>query len=397
MRRLSVSWGLNNQALDLCSRLPECSERNFYQALCWMKLWNYQEAKNELLLYLNFPKLTPRERITGMINLTACHLTLSENEQARQLIVQIDKLCSDQWVHLQLNLLELKGQLLIADKSYKKAIELLRSAQEMSQNEKSETNLYIRKWQLYALLLSKEINVKDPSVSEFKKECREQYHWENLRDFDKKIARFASDEELLSYVYFGTPYDSFRQSIGGTSLKFYDWGIKGGDSIDLYRKENLPVGFASQQHLLMMILVSDFYTPWSIERIFDHLYPGELFDPLFSSKKVYRLIENVQKTLKESLIPLELSSTSKGYRLRARKGHSIRIHPRMIFSNSENFIFYIIKSHGFAESFSSTELDSILPLSRHQWYRHLKKLEEQGLIASHKKGRSTQYNIKKAV
>ena len=115
-------------------------------------------------------------------------------------------------------------------------------------------------------------------------------------------------------------------------------------------------------------------------RIFNSLFPEEIFDPVSSHKKVYRSLEQLKENLDKNELPLELHSTSKGYRLRVKEKGACIVHPRMVFAHREEFLSHILSFHGLNQRFRVKEAREVIPLSTHQWYRAFKSMQERGVL-----------------
>ncbi|MCB0377264.1 MAG: hypothetical protein KDD33_02110 [Bdellovibrionales bacterium] len=396
LRRL----GLINQALNLLKRVEHYPTSFLHQAFCHMHLWDYKSSQDCFIEFLSRDETKPYDQLIAKVNLISCFVENSEYQKAELLLQKVKMECIETSPHLLLNCLETEGQMLIRQGKMSQAIEVLQNAYDACHGEDVETTLFIEKWLLVAKCASGHIEEIDPRIGEFKKRIRSFGHWETLRDFEWQIAKIFNNRSLLNYVYFGTPFASFRSYIlnhlGVERLpgSFIWMDGRSQDSIDinidLHKVEDVPLPFGMGVHRLWMLLASDFYRPWSIGRIFNSLFPDELYDPSTSPKKVYRLIEKLQEAIEKNDIKIEMRTTPHGYRLRPKPGCIFYVHETMEFASQEHFLLYLLKKNGFSNQISVKELQEVIPLSQHQWYRALKKMEEADLI---KKDEHSHYSL----
>jgi hypothetical protein len=71
-------------------------------------------------------------------------------------------------------------------------------------------------------------------------------------------------------------------------------------------------------------------------RIFDLLFPTEIYNPYSSDGRVHNLVAYARESLKGMNLPVEIQSTQSGYRLRPSEDVSFVISRQMIFADQSH-------------------------------------------------------------
>ncbi len=380
--------GLINQALTLLSRVKEHEQASLHTAFCHINRWDYKSAQNELIQYLDNQKLDAKKRWLGELNLANCFVENNEFGQANDILSRLQRETKTGYWHVYLNSLETRGQLCIKEGNAGLALEILKRALEYASGQEGTTRLFIQKWYLVALCLAGKIKPESEEVESLRIEIRKQKHWESLRDFDWHLGRIFGESHLLKGVYFGTPFPSFRQVMlrdlnetsFGNSFEFQGGARSPEKKWDPfnYKALDLPAGLG--QHRLIMLMASDAYRPWTIGRIFNDFFSDELFDPVSSPKRVYRLVEKAINHLKGKDLGVQIHSTQSGYRIRPDSKAAMIVYENMQFAAQEHFLLQLLKHNNIGPNFRPREVMDQIPLSSHKWYRALQRMEELGLL-----------------
>lgn len=392
--------GLVNQSLKLLGQLPEQPLKSLYKAYGYISRWEYETAISHLQKYLNYPNLSEKQIVLAKLNLASAYVSTLKFDLALNSINEIEDICRSSYVHLYLNCQELKGQIYLHIKDFAKAHEVLNYAKEKSQSETGNTSLFIRKWHLLADCYEGKCAIDGDQVVEFKNTIRQAKHWETLRDFDLNLAFAFKNYSLLNQVYFGTPYGDYKEKIKLMSnhpmpnqllvldKRNKDQLVKNFDP-RFFSSVALPEG--KLLHRLMMLLLSDFYRPWSVGRIFDSLCPDQIYDPFSSPKKIYRLVEKLKSALELEKIPLHLKSTKQGYRLRPGYESCVVISDKMIFSTREEYFLNKLKTVG--NVFSRLDLQEVLNLTDAQAQSLIKTWIDKKELTTLGVGKSIKYKL----
>lgn len=376
--------GMARQCLNLLSRLPNSHDKLLYEAFCHIHHWDYPLARPLLEQLIGKNDLGLREQLVVRLNLLSCLIFQGELTEARKLVTDLLARCGFEFKQFYLNTLELKGQMELQAQELKAARSTLDVAESLAAEEEGTTTLFIRKWRLVAQLMESPQNVSDQAIEEFESSARRLGHWETLRDFHGYLARLAGQGPGLSHVYFGTPFMSYRDSVArqNPGIDFgasYAWG-RGGQEFDPLSLTSSKIPYGLISHRLLLALLSDFYRPWSVARIFDHLFADEIFDPVSSPKRIYAQVSKLQGLLVAGQIPLILKATTHGFRLRPTDTGRIRVHRRMNFVEGADIYHFVLTELLGLQRIDAATVKEVTGLSQHKIYRLLRELESKGFL-----------------
>lgn len=391
--------GMVNQSLRLLDRCPESAEKNLYQAFCKIHLWDWEGASVLLNDYLQRPELSKKQKLLARVNLALCFLGEDRLPEAADEIEHLLEETQKDYLHLHLNCLEMKGQSLIRKNLFVEADRLLQQASELCKNQPSSSNVWIEKWKTLAVALQGD----DSNIKPFLQSLRKAGQWEALRDLERQLAVLGKNELLAQNVYYGTPYPAFKHQIRSRlpTLQFpsaiyrRDTRYKEDPNIKGF---NLPLGsdpelaFGKLTHRTALLLLSDSYRPWTVHRIFDELYPDEIYDPFSSLQKIYQNLNRLKEAIAQASLPLEMKSTAAGFRLRIMGAPKVMILDQMIFTSPNALFLRLLEIAFGTQAFESSQIESLLSLSNHQTYRLLSDCAKEGLI--HKQGPRGKYLLR---
>lgn len=397
--------GLSQQAGQWIDRLPE-SQRKFQElAFVQVHQWKYKEAKIlfEKALEAKSPKGSNANSILK-VNLAACQIFLQEPSEALKVLSSIEQDLRNTHHHLYLNVLELKGQAQMQLEQYAEAKETLQLGLTSLNSKGGLTSLFLTKWLVLLKVKLKEIAPESLELSEFQSLTRKAGHWETLRDLDYHLALWTGDGAKLSKVQFGTPFESFKDRVikqrGVDTPAKYLWADPRSshskpelDSFLIFDK-NLPYG--QTNHRLLLLLLSDQYRPFPVTRIFDQMFPEELYNPFTSEKRIHNLISSLRKSFVKMGLPCELETSPSGYRLRPNSDISFWIREKMNFLSQTEMLKFSIQKLIPYDLFSRHQAEKYIPLSSDQWQRHLKQLIDSGDLEMSGHGKAAKYRIKLA-
>ncbi|MCB9072824.1 MAG: hypothetical protein H6623_04315 [Bdellovibrionaceae bacterium] len=375
--------GLIRQCRILLDRAGEGKEQELYRAYSEVHEWNYKDAKTHFDHYLATYNLSERERIVTFLNLVSCNIFLGNFEIASQQLGELSKINEQEYFQFYLNYRELLGQFYLAQGDTQAASAIFNESLDKTTEQNSTTVLFLKKW----LIITKcaEGEYYKEGIDRLKREIRKACHWESLRDFDYHLARYQQNVGGLRQVYFNTPFAGYRERMErqtGLNLHQEPYFIvqrgEGDQTAEPFDAEALNLKLGMLPHRLLLLLLSDSYHPWSIPRIFDYLFAEEIYNPNSSPKKIYALTAGLQKSLEGT--PLRLESTVYGYRLRLNENAKVKIYSNMIFNSRQEVLVETLRKTLGPCSFAISELEKIIPLSKHKMYRLIHDIEEQNLI-----------------
>ena len=150
-------------------------------------------------------------------------------------------------------------------------------------------------------------------------------HWETVRECDSFRAIVCKDKALLLKVYFGTPYQSYRQRLlkdFGESVvipESFVWQIGEGSKLgkreyDVFRAvPELKPG--QLKYRLLRTLASDFYRPFRVTHLFSEVYPTDCFRLHGSASRIHEGVKVLRLWLKGHRLPLLISERRGQYQL----------------------------------------------------------------------------------
>jgi len=384
--------GLVNQSLLILDRVPNSNEAHLHRAFAHITLCNYAKAKDHLELYLLAPGLKDSDRRVALTNLMAAYVTLGEYDSAEEIYRTHYAEFRREHRHLSVALDELLGQLYFFRGADQQCLETLNRIESENAGEQSALMFFVKKWR--TLVLAR-MGKNDGSEVEFRKMARSEGHFEGLRQFDLFWALLKGDSNLLKYVFFGSPLSGFRAmipaEISDESLITPAQKIPG-EIIDAYDLSSFNLPFGLNLHRLCLLLLSDFYRPWTIERIHDTFYSHEVFDPVLSSKKIYQMILRLKRQIPNDS-HLELVSTKNGYRMRPKKGIQLKVFRNMIFAHSTEIVEASLYQTFRSKHFTFSEIAKHLPGTKPQLRRHIYEMLDGGRLYRLSRSR---FRLKKA-
>lgn len=308
--------GLEQESLklvtDLGSRtgghLPLC---HLYQAFALFPQWRYREAEAPLRRYLEITPSSDYFHLVARINLASVHVFHNEWEEAEGLLKELIQLTEKSGRRLLLgNALELMGQVSLRRRDFSKAEDYLTRSQSNLAQVQSIDALFVAKWRG---LLELE---RDPMSSHTHElllnvmELARQVHSpETIRDIAFRRALLFNDSSLASHLVRGTPYPGFfdrpeglvvQQFATAQPLEFSAGLItdhsKQSSGVPSARIPTLPT--AGLEANLMRVLLSDFYKPFSIFRLWQESSPDH-FNPRSSPNLVHQKLYLLRQWLRD--------------------------------------------------------------------------------------------------
>ncbi len=386
--------GMMKQSRLLLDRVPACAEVHLHRAYAFTADWDYVKAQTELEIYLGHKDIGEYQRWVASTNLILSMVANGNTENALVMLSDLKNEIGEQSRTLFLNLCEIQGQAYFMIGDYDSCLAILDELEKTYRDESSTSLLFVNKWKT---LCEGKTKPNDSNAQAFRAKARSMGHFESLRHFDLMWAQLTGNEALLKYSFFGSPLPAFRAKfpLAAGSFPHMLWtgaGFKSeGSALEPMDLSSFGIPFALNLHRMALILLSDFYQPWSVYRMHDALFFDEVFDPEETPKKIYQQISRLGKLLQGS--PLALSTSPFGYRLRPAKESATWIHPLMTFGSSAELIGQVLRTRAPAGQFLSKDLTKLVPIKPSQAPKHLRQLEELGVV---EKIGHTRFRIKSA-
>lgn len=329
-----VRLGAPDEALELLATLDERALPGvlLYRSLALIAQWRYGETIAPLRKYIGAPGIGSYQRCVAKVNLAAALVFEREWTKALALTRELVHDTSLRKMPLLLaNTLELSSEMFLVLRKWKEARDCLEKARALIGTSGTVHEFLVRKLEIALGYM----RGKEPSLDELRRLAHGRRHWETLRECDRFEVLKTKSAKLAQYLYFGTPYRSFRERLVA-ELPFeldlpaeYAWqlgpGGRAGHVIQLLTGEArdprgrqvgaLRVG--QLPHRLLITLASDFYRPFRTHTLHAQLHPGEYFNPFNSPGRIHQLVRMLRAWIEECKLPLEVHSLAGSYLLRA--------------------------------------------------------------------------------
>lgn len=273
-----------------------------YRAFGFFTQWNYQDAIPCLISYIESPGLDSYQRLVGQLNLVAAYVVEGKNTSMATMLQELRSQTNQQHSQrLYANSLELSAQFAISRGDWAQAAGYLSKAERLVSRDTLD-HMFLLKWRAVSGLFQKRRNGLS-SLKKVRKMASRFRHWETLRECDLFEAVATENEELLQRVYFGTPFSAYRQRMYGwlrrplTLPDSYQWGR--GERLDLrtgfLNEKSAGLTPGRSLHKLIWILSSDFYRPFRLATLHNHLYDGAFYDPVTAPTRVHQIVKRARK------------------------------------------------------------------------------------------------------
>lgn len=389
-------------------------------ALAFVKIsaWDYQSAYFLLQKICNAPEkndLSDYILNVAMINFLSTQISLQKWDEATETMRQLDeRLATEDYRRLRSNLRELKLQLLVGQKDYSSALQMLSgdSGKELQGPEK----IYFLKWK-FIIETHTQTHINMDYYQKIRDMVVQAGHWEVVRDVDARFAIANKNDIFLKRVLYSSPWLSYRRHLLNlfkapivldNIFSYYFWPESINKTADdgSASQEKISFDFLSgiirsggnevrfkngnASFRLLRILASDLYRPHSVGSIFCKLFPSEYFNPVSSPNRIHQAILALRDFLKHEGVPLKVENKGAAFRLITEQPVELLLPWGASKGKLEDNIEMI--KMAFSGSKFDIE-DVVLKTKIHQKavQRLLKKGFEEGLLKKTGKGRGTRY------
>ncbi len=405
-----VKIGATTEAFSLLKTIDreKCAAVCFFEAFAHISLWNYRGSIPLLETYLKHPLAEPYLTLVAKVNL-ASSLTFERHHDQALFVIErlIGEAKEKSLTLLHGNLLELRAQNAIFNKRWTEADESLEQANILLAATGARFGLFIKKWKTFSLILQNGLTNESLSqLQEIRTEASVQKHFETLRDCDRVLALTTHDFSLGSRLFFGTPFDSFRQRLRSdwgerfNLPEFFDWklGPPGESLISLnlhtgeMKNAREPLKTGGILHRLLQVLSSDFYRPQRLACLYSALYPGEYFNASSASLKIHQAVNRLRAWIKKNRLPLVIVEATGFYSLDSTAPFSLRVsHPERLAANP--LLEQLLIKWPENAWFSVKEAAGITKLSASSTLRLLNELRNEGSLLRQGSGKNIRYAV----
>lgn len=395
--------GSIDEAISILKNLNTISDVHLYLGFCLISKWNYAEAAIELDKFLNLTQ-DKYTKMVAEVNLASALISMRKHDEA---LFLLDRLIHKDLVNgnkrLLGNCLELRAQIHFEKSSISKAEEDLTAAYEIFKQSNSYDEILVQKWN--AIIQAHKSHSIQPLL-DFKQIVIQKAHWESVREIDLQSLKIHFDQSLFDYLYYGTPYQSFRLRMceeiqASPAANFYygdPQGIKFSIMTGMYGPMGSENKISSKLLDLLSSLIQDFYSPISMGAIFSKVYVGEQFDIESSPLKVRQILSRLRKWLDEQEINAPIILDNSRYKINIIKGIGFTLQDNELSMDSGdrnyNRAFERLRTHfNNQKYFTVQDVERQLNLSRSDFHRIMRFALKENKVIKKGSGKSTRYQI----
>ena len=380
--------------------------RLLYEAFGLIGRWDWGAAIPLLSAYVRRPGLEPYQRLVGKVNLANALLGERQYLKAEILLRELLHEASVKRLGFaQGKVLELAAQNFIFQKKWDQARKLLDRAEDLLRQTQSVDSFFTAKWKVILEFQKNPTGTSLRKLSEVREQARARGLWEIARDCDRFQAIQLKDGALLSHLYFGTPYESFRQRLaldaspGWKPGQEYVWKLENGGRpwLDLRSGRVEPAGKPLKAgqvlHRCLLALSTDFYRPFRIASLFSHLYPGEHFNPITSPARAHSVFRRLRFWLKSSRMPLAILEENGGYRIGALRPCALKVSLETSGGGRAVLVLRDLERHWGESPFNVQAAVEKLGIPYRTLFRLLRELVEGGSLERRGAGYRTSYRV----
>jgi tetratricopeptide (TPR) repeat protein len=400
--------GAIDEAWQLLQEVDEDQnpQASLYKTFCLFNQWKYREAIPILAKYLKRTDLEDYARAVGEINLAAALIQVGSLDEAETLLQRIrESTRASGYILLYGNSLELSAQLLILRKDFDGALAILRLASESLKGSGKIFSLFAEKWS--AIAESMKQNRCTPELLQVFAKAKAAMHWESVRDCDLFIALLNRDSARLQHLYFGTPFESFRQRVlhfddaHFQMPKTYVWcaGPMPSQLLNLAtgrlegrKSGHLPTGQAL--HRFLILLCRDLYRPLLTFSAFGKLFPGEFMNAQTSANRIHQVVKRCREWIAQENLDLRIEETDGGYQLFVGEKTGVILPCELLPLESAEIEWLLLKTQVGNHFFNIQQAQVAIAGSASKTLRLLRWALEQGRVQKVGKGPSTMYQVR---
>lgn len=332
---LLLRAGITRDAEQILARVDtsEAPEALQYRALVHLTTWDLSRAVDEFRAFLD-TNPAPSAALIAQVNLAATYLKWGKPDGAKSILSEaLSAAKSTGYLRLERNCLAFLAQMYIQRKEYVKARAAIDAGEQMGEMGGNTDQWQFLKWKLILDALEGQ---SFAPLAELKKRAEQNHSWDDVRLADLYSLHIRFDWSLFLHLYFGTPYEGFRQRLvsefgRSTDRLVYYVGDKKHPRFDLRTGEidglvypDLAPG--GKTHQLIEVLMRDFYQPMRTPEIYSELFPGERYDPDTAPNRVHAIISRARKALRANRIPIEIREVDGFYDIKIKGKMSFLIH-----------------------------------------------------------------------
>lgn len=378
-------------------------ESDLYLAFGAIVSWDYQAALDWIDSFLAKTESNPGDpyrRLVARLNRLECLLITGAHDDLEASANALESELRAQGHTLLLgNAYEIQAQGRVAKGQFNEALESLDLARKLIPESNSADSLFISKWQAIARA-RRENSIE--AIQEARASALQLGHWETLRDLDSQSLRISPTQELACWVYFGTPFQSYRRNLE----KNLDWlppaetwvttdvimSKPATDGRDIIL-EDLGEGRAGLAHRLILLLASDYYRPFRGGEIFARIFPDERFNPQTSMNRVHQQIGEARQLIPELGWPFRIDEDGGRYSLRWTGPGRLWVRNQELNLDADAVQVAFLRKHFGGQDFATAEAATAMAKSASSARSWLSRAVEKNLLGRYGSGASIRYHF----
>jgi tetratricopeptide (TPR) repeat protein len=418
-----ISIGALNEGMNLLQKLPAQASplKLLYAAFGRIHQWNYLEASKLLEGYLKVCDPDDYFFVIAQVNLISAYLFAGQYPEAETLMSEmLKKATTPELSRVREKLLNLACQLSIQQGRLVEAQHYLDETQRSFPSRSNIDLLLHKKWMLI-LNIIKEGSRKEyhEALIQLRAEARLLKAYEVVRDADYYLGLYFQEQASLFDLYFGTPYQSFRERVLSNHLRIvgrplelpdgHGFVLQGSEWRPLTSSKKYPFvnisngansygdGRLKNNHLLQKILamlVHDIYRPLNIHQIHNEVFEETFFNPQTTPRKIYLAVYRLRDWMQETGIPIDLGIEDNFVVAKSSEPIEFRV-PGQATPDYRIEDFRDSLQKTFSEStFSTNDVSDRLGMPSRTASKYLKLSIDAGLVSKLGAGRKTCFKVK---
>lgn len=364
--------------------------------------WNYSVAAEYLMKLLDLPILesTPYQVYVRKTNLVACLISCSRFEEAKPMLEEIKIFCEKHNHKLLLgNIFELYGQFFFFQKKKNLARENFLKSLATFEDQDSVYALFARKWLLITRMADGEDSpILQEELDQIIARSTQLELWDVRRDLDFFKGCYFNDSIILQHVMSGSISHYLETRKNFLELRIFppkvlDFFPETVKSSKVFSTVTINLEMSSGLRNIFFALVSDFYSPIKLGRLFELAYPDEVFSPKTSPARVIKSMERLNAYFVQNNLPVRVQFNRSNFKLIALDSCKLQFAHPLFENQSGGAIVRALSSQFGFNPFSTQEAARALGKSTSTTQRLLKSAVSAGKIAVSGNSRSTLYCI----
>lgn len=398
-----ISVGACSEAGKLLSsiNLEKNPEVRFFKAGLHLREWDFSSAAPLYQAYIKGLESNTYQKAVANLNLAMCLIFEERYEEATSCIN--DVLVTDASVMTPLlkgNAYRMFGALEFQRGNYPFALMNFQRAYSIFSDSAGLERFNIRKWiALCSYFSSSGSELAKIAVDGIKQEAIIRNNPESVRDIDYQIACFHKDEKTLLKLYFGTPFEGFKERLTKRFpdlliTKEYFWEMNGGGekSPYVFDMTKLKIKPGQSAYRLLGALQSDFYRSFSVVEVFEKTFPDEHYSLASSKFRVYNVVKILREIFKKGRVPLLISTVDSKYSLEAVGPVTVVCRDsRFGSASSEEHRINKLRQEFKEKQFNAVDVAELLDVSRRSANILLREALDNGSLCKQGKGSATKY------